>query len=75
MFFLTTTQSTPPLLDSKREFQIAQLVNQSYTNAEIAHQLSVSIHTVHTHRRNMLQKMNVKDFLELSNLLKVLGVV
>jgi DNA-binding CsgD family transcriptional regulator len=60
---------------SKRELQVAQLVNRGYTNAEIADQLSVSIHTIHTHRRNMLQKMNVKDFLELSNLLKVLGVV
>lgn len=60
---------------SNRELEIAQLINQSQDSIYIADKLNISVLTVNTHRRNMLKKLNVKDSLELCNLLKVLGFV
>lgn len=58
---------------SKRELEIAQLINKSNDSTSIAKSLNISLHTVNTHRRNMLDKLHVRDSLEMSNLLKVLG--
>ncbi len=60
---------------SKRELEIAQMINQGNDSTHIATNLNISLHTVNTHRRNMLEKLQVRDSLEMSNLLKVLGFV
>lgn len=50
---------------TKREQQILQAIAQGYTSAEIAENLFISIVTVETHRRNLLQKFAAKNMIEL----------
>ena len=46
---------------SKREIEILKLLGKGYSSKEVAEELFISIHTVETHRRNMLEKTNIKD--------------
>lgn len=49
-----------PLLTS-RETEVLSLIAKEYTNHEIAERLFISPHTVVSHRRNLLQKLNAKN--------------
>jgi DNA-binding CsgD family transcriptional regulator len=40
---------------------VLKLIAQEYTNGEIAEKLFISIRTVDTHRRNLLEKLQVKN--------------
>ncbi|WP_183906684.1 response regulator transcription factor [Rufibacter immobilis] len=53
---------------SKREVEIVKLVAKGLTSAEIADTLFLSILTVDTHRRNIHQKLKVKNTAELIQL-------
>lgn len=53
-----------PIL-TKREKQILKLISQGITTQQIAEELYISPFTVETHRRNLLQKMEVKNVAEL----------
>ena len=46
---------------SKREIEILKLISQEYSNQEIAAKLFISIRTVDTHRRNLLEKLGIKN--------------
>jgi len=46
---------------SPREVEVLKLIAQEYSNAEIAGRLYISIRTVDTHRRNLLEKLEVKN--------------
>ncbi len=46
---------------SKREVEILKLISQEYSNQEIAEKLFISIRTVDTHRRNLLEKLGIKN--------------
>lgn len=46
---------------TEREKEVLRLIAMEYTNREIADQLSVSSRTVDSHRRNLLQKLGVKN--------------
>ncbi len=46
---------------SKREKEILILIAKEQSNPSIAEQLHISIHTVNTHRKNMLLKLGVKN--------------
>lgn len=46
---------------TKREIEIISLIAGEMTNQEIADKLSISLRTVDTHRRNLLQKLGVKN--------------
>lgn len=46
---------------TKREKEILNLVCQEFSSQEIAKQLSISIHTAETHRRNLLHKTDCKN--------------
>ncbi len=48
-----------PLTD--REIEILKLIAEEYSNAEIAEKLFISIRTVDTHRRNLLEKLGLKN--------------
>lgn len=50
---------------TKREKQILQAIAKGNTSAEIAEQLFISVITVETHRRNLLQKFKAKNMMEL----------
>lgn len=53
---------------TRREKQILQLIAQGKTTAGIADELFLSPLTVETHRRNMMQKLDVKNSIELINI-------
>ena len=46
---------------TKRENEIIRLIAEELTNSQIADQLGISPRTVDTHRRNLLQKLDVKN--------------
>jgi len=48
-----------------REREILQLVAEGRTNKEVASRLGLSVHTVDTHRGNILQKLNLHSVPEL----------
>lgn len=50
---------------TKREQQVLQAVSNGLTSAEIADKLFISVITVETHRRNLLQKFKAKNMFEL----------
>ncbi len=49
-----------PVLTS-REKEVLQLISDGCTNPEIAKRLFISLHTVDTHRKNLLTKFNVNN--------------
>ena len=52
-----------PKLDlTEREKEIARLIAEGLTSKQVARQLFISIETVKTHRRRMLQKNNISNF-------------
>ena len=50
---------------SQREVEIIQLISEGNTNNTIAKLLYLSIHTVSTHRKNILKKFGLKKSSEL----------
>jgi len=44
---------------TKREIEILELAGKSYSNSEIAEKLYISVHTVLTHRRNIMAKLKI----------------
>lgn len=46
---------------STREREILELISYEYRTKEIAKELFLSMHTVQTHRKNLLEKMDVKN--------------
>lgn len=46
---------------SKRELEILRLIGQGLSSVEIAEQLFLSAHTVDTHRRNIMVKLNMNN--------------
>lgn len=51
-----------------RENEILQKLATGKTSSEIGEELSISRHTVDTHRRNLLKKLNCKSVVELTRL-------
>lgn len=49
------------LLITRREKEVLQLISEGLTNAEIAEKLFISIPTVNTHRKSLLEKFEVKN--------------
>ena len=50
---------------SQREVQVLSLVANGYTNKEIAHELSISVKTVESHKTNSMQKLELKSRAEI----------
>lgn len=50
---------------TEREGEILTLISKGYNNKDIARELFISTHTVGTHRRNILSKLNVKNSAEM----------
>jgi DNA-binding NarL/FixJ family response regulator len=46
---------------SPREIEVLKLIAQEHSNPEIADKLFISIRTVDTHRRNLLEKLGAKN--------------
>jgi two-component system, NarL family, nitrate/nitrite response regulator NarL len=45
---------------TRRETEIVQLISRQYTNQQIADFLHLSIYTIETHRKNIMQKLQLK---------------
>jgi DNA-binding NarL/FixJ family response regulator len=56
---IKSTDKEIPL--TNREIEILKLIAQEYSNSEIAEELFISIRTVDTHRRNLIQKLGMKN--------------
>lgn len=50
-----------PVALSVRESEVIVLIAEGYTNAQIAEKLFISNHTVNTHRKNVMNKLGVKN--------------
>ena len=46
---------------TKREIELLQLVKDGLTNQQMAEKLFLSIYTIETHRKNILQKLGLKN--------------
>lgn len=53
--------STPPSLLTQREVEVLSLVARGRINKEIADELSISINTVLSHRKNITAKLGIKS--------------
>ena len=53
------------VMPTKREKEILQLIGEGYSTKLIADKLHISINTVETHRRHLLEKIRVKNSMEL----------
>ncbi len=53
--------NTPVPVISTREKEVLQLIADGLTNPQIAAKLFISLHTVDTHRKNLLAKMGVNN--------------
>lgn len=56
----TDTTFLKPYNLTKREMEIIQLISMQYTNQQIADHLHLSIYTIETHRKNIMQKLQLK---------------
>lgn len=54
-----------PTALSPREYEVLQLITKGHKTAEIADELNVSVHTINSHRKNILKKLNLKSPTEL----------
>jgi two-component system, NarL family, nitrate/nitrite response regulator NarL len=53
-------QTDMPVLSS-REKEVLQLISDGYTSPQIASKLFISLHTVDSHRKNLLTKFDVNN--------------
>ncbi len=58
-------QSVPYAILTNREREVLQLIAEGVSTKEIAYKLDVSIKTIESHRRNIMQKLEVKSVAEL----------
>ena len=67
--------SCEPVSLSSRELEIIQLITKGLTSKEMSEQLFLSHHTINTHRKNILKKLDVKGTPELINYAFAMGMV
>jgi NarL family two-component system response regulator LiaR len=60
---------------TKREQEILLLVAEGYTNQEIAAELGLSVHTVHTHVCNILNKLGFSNRAEAAAYAALQGLI
>lgn len=62
--FLKKNYAKASLL-TKREIEIISLLAEGKTSIEVGKMLYISDHTVNTHRKNIIKKLNIKTFVDL----------
>ncbi len=76
--YLAKSRQIPPdkyNLLTAREKEIFQLTAEGMRNEQIAELLTLSIHTVNTHRRNLMNKLEVKNQSELVKFAYQRGII
>ena len=71
---LRKTSTEQPLV-TRREKEILLLIAEGFTNAEMAAKLFISIPTVNTHRKSLLEKFKVKNTATLIGKATKLGLI
>lgn len=71
---LSEPQPQQPVI-TRREKEVLQLIAEGLTNAEIAEKLFISVPTVNTHRKSILEKFDVKNTATLIGKAIKLGIV
>jgi DNA-binding NarL/FixJ family response regulator len=59
-----------PDLLTPREADVLELLQEGFTNAQIAHMLSIGIETVRTHARNIYRKLGISTRRDLAKLVR-----
>ena len=67
--------SCEPISLSPRELEIIQLISKGYTSKDISDKLFLSHHTINTHRKNILKKLDVRGTPELINYAFAMGMI
>jgi PAS domain S-box-containing protein len=60
---------------TKRELEIVKLISEEWSNSEIADKLFISVRTVETHRRNIMQKLHTKSVISLVHYAAQNGII
>ena len=60
---------------TKRELEIVKLITEDKSNLEIAEILFISVRTVETHRRNIMQKLQTKSAISLVHYAAQAGII
>jgi len=55
---------TPYINLTQREIEVLKLISEGFYSKEITDKLNISIHTVNTHRQNIIEKLNVSNTTE-----------
>jgi DNA-binding NarL/FixJ family response regulator len=63
---MLTAESADPALLTEREREVIQLYAEGHTTKQIAGRLHISIKTVETHRRKIMEKLNITSIAELT---------
>ena len=71
VFFNTYSQKLLSAGISHRERDVIRLLVQNLSSKKISARLNISSHTVDTHRRNILKKLNISSTGELVGMLKI----
>lgn len=61
----TQEQETPASILTDRELEILRLIAKGNTTQQIAEKLHISVHTVNSHRKNILKKLNLNSPIQL----------
>ena len=72
---LTDTKENINLALSVREIEILKMVKNGLLSKEISDKLSISVHTVNTHRQRILEKLGVYNSIEAVVLASKLGLI
>jgi DNA-binding CsgD family transcriptional regulator len=73
--FSNDKEDIPHDILSDREKDTVRLIAQGKESKEVGKELHISSHTVDNHRRNMLNKMGVKDTTALIQICKMVGII
>jgi DNA-binding CsgD family transcriptional regulator len=60
---------------TKRELEIVKVIAEDKSNLEIAEKLFISIRTVETHRKNVMQKLQTKSAISLVHYAVQAGII
>lgn len=69
------SQKEKDIILTTREKEVLEMIRIGYLSKEISEKLSISIHTVNNHRKNILEKMNVDNAVEAINFARALGLL
>lgn len=75
---ILSLDKTPPIstvLLTEREAEILKMIQNGFLSKEISDKLSISFHTVNTHRQNILKKLKANNSLEAISYAKKLGLL